>query len=228
MWSLKVCRVSVVRRRAGNVFCRTNHLCAGFADMMRQLLATLWAIGKKTVNQGTADQVLTLGYSDSNPAVEEKLVIVKPLERCFSEKIEMQLSIIVDTVEDKIQNAILKANDINLSPKLELVIGSINASSRRDATSIMAISVRGKHIGITTPFWKRIRKECYTTTVKYEWWEPKQNSGRSKWIVSHKYAIWSASNHSLQQWHSYPNNSRFTRHRWHSNAFRLNIVYQLC
>ena len=36
---------------------------------------------------------------------------------------------VVDTVEDRIQNAILTATDSIITPKLELAIRSINASS---------------------------------------------------------------------------------------------------
>ena len=39
-----------------------------------------------------------------------------------------------------------------LLPKIELAIRSVNASSERDATSVMANSERGEHIGITAPF----------------------------------------------------------------------------
>ena len=59
---------------------------------------------------------------------------------------------IVDTVEDKIQNAILTAIDSNITPRIELAIKSINASSGRDATSVIANSERGEHIEISAPF----------------------------------------------------------------------------
>ena len=59
---------------------------------------------------------------------------------------------IVDTVEDRIQNATLTAIDSIIAPKIELAIRSMNASSRRDATSVTANSERGEHIGITAPF----------------------------------------------------------------------------
>ena len=58
---------------------------------------------------------------------------------------------IVDTVEDKIQNAILTAIDNVITPKIEIPIRSINAASGRNKTSVMASSELGKHIGITAP-----------------------------------------------------------------------------
>ena len=62
------------------------------------------------------------------------------------------MSDIVDTVEDRIQNAILTAIDSIVAPKIELAIRSINASSGRDATNVTANSERGEHIGKTSPF----------------------------------------------------------------------------
>ena len=61
------------------------------------------------------------------------------------------MGIFVDTVEDRIQNAIWTAIDSIITPKIELVIRSMNASSGRDATSVMASSECGEQIGITAP-----------------------------------------------------------------------------
>ena len=43
---------------------------------------------------------------------------VKTLERCFNEKIDREMSNIVDTAEDRIQNAILTAIDGIVAPKI--------------------------------------------------------------------------------------------------------------
>ena len=59
---------------------------------------------------------------------------------------------IVDTVEDKVQNAILTALDNIVAPKIELAIKSINASSGQDATSVAANSECREHVGITVSF----------------------------------------------------------------------------
>ena len=61
------------------------------------------------------------------------------------------MSNIVDTVEDRIQNAILTAIDNIVAPKIELAIRSINASSGRDVTSVSANSERREHMGINAP-----------------------------------------------------------------------------
>ena len=66
------------------------------------------------------------------------MVNVKTLERCFNEKIDREMSNIVNTVEDKIQNPFLTAIDNIVAPKIELAIRSLNASSGRDATSVTA------------------------------------------------------------------------------------------
>ena len=58
------------------------------------------------VNEGTNDRDFTVGTSSNNTAINENVVNVKTLERCFNEKIDTEMSNIVDTVEDRIQNAI--------------------------------------------------------------------------------------------------------------------------
>ena len=77
---------------------------------------------------------------------------VKTLERCFNERIDREMNYIVDTVEDRIQNAILTAVDNIVAPKNELAVRSINASWGRDVTSVSLNSERREHVGIDTPF----------------------------------------------------------------------------
>ena len=59
---------------------------------------------------------------------------------------------IVDTVEDRMQNAILTNIDNIVAPKNELAIRSIIASSGRDATSVAANSKCREHIWINAIF----------------------------------------------------------------------------
>ena len=80
------------------------------------------------------------------------LVNVKTFERCFNERIDREMGNNVDTVEHRIQSAILTAFDSNISPKSELAVRSINAFSGRDATSVKANSEREERMGITDPF----------------------------------------------------------------------------
>ena len=91
-----------------------------------------------TVNESTGDQELTDNNSGSNLAASENLLKVTTLERCFNEGIDREMGNMVDTVEDRIQNAILTAIDGSVTPEIELAIKSKNASSGRNATIVMA------------------------------------------------------------------------------------------
>ena len=57
------------------------------------------------VSEGANDRDFTVGTSSMDMEINEGTVIVKTWERCFSERIDRELSNIVDTVEDRIQNA---------------------------------------------------------------------------------------------------------------------------
>ena len=81
------------------------------------------------VNEGTNDRDFTVSNSSNNTAVNESAMNVKTLERCFNQRIDREMSNIVDTVEDRIQNAILTAIENIVAPKIELAIESINTSS---------------------------------------------------------------------------------------------------
>ena len=104
------------------------------------------------VNEGTNDRDFTIGTSSNNSVVNGNAMDVKTLERCFNERIDREMNNIVDTVEDRIQNANLTAIDNIVAPKIELAIRPINASSGRDATSVSANSERREHGGINTSF----------------------------------------------------------------------------
>ena len=104
------------------------------------------------VNEGTNDRDFTVSNSSNSTAVNESAMNVKTLERCFNERIDREMSNIVDTVEDRIQNAILTAIENVVAPKIELAIRSINASSGQDVTSASATSERKEYIGSNVPF----------------------------------------------------------------------------
>ena len=104
------------------------------------------------VNMGTNGRDFTVSNSSNNTAVNENVMNVKTLERCFNERIDREMNNIVDTVEDRIQNAILTAIDNIIVPKIELAIRSVNASSGRDVTSVTANSERGERVGINASF----------------------------------------------------------------------------
>ena len=102
-------------------------------------------------NEGANDRDFTVGTSSDNSAVKESVVNVKTSERCFIERIDREMSNIVDTVEDRMENAILTAIDNIVAPETELAIRSKNASTGRDGTSVTANSERGKYVGINAP-----------------------------------------------------------------------------
>ena len=104
------------------------------------------------VNEGTNDRDFSVSNSSNNIAVKESAMNVKTLERCFNERIDREMSKIVDTVEDRIQNAILTAIENIVAPKIELAIRSINASSGRDVISVTANSERGERVGFSASF----------------------------------------------------------------------------
>ena len=104
------------------------------------------------VNEGTNDRDFTAGTSNVSSIVNEKVLNVKTLERCFNERIDREIGNIVDTVEDRIQNAILTAIDNIVTPKIELAIRSINASSGRDVASVSGNSERREYEGINASF----------------------------------------------------------------------------
>ena len=104
------------------------------------------------VNGGIDGQNFTVGTSNVSSIVNENALNVKTLERCFNERIDREMSNIVDTVEDRIQNAILVAIDNIIAPKIELAIRSINASSGRDVTSVSGNSERRDHERMNTSF----------------------------------------------------------------------------
>ena len=104
------------------------------------------------VIEGTNDRDFTVGTSSNDSIVNGNAMIVKTLERCFNERIDRKMSNIVDSVEDRIENASLAAVDNIVTPKIELAIRSINASSGRDATSVSASSERREQVGINASF----------------------------------------------------------------------------
>ena len=104
------------------------------------------------VNESTNDRDFTVGTSNVSSLINENVLNVKTSERCFNEKIDREMCNIVDTVEDRIQNAILTAIDNIVAPKLELAIRSINASSGRDVASASGNSERREYEGINASF----------------------------------------------------------------------------
>ena len=68
------------------------------------------------VNEGINDQDFTVGTSNVSSIINENVMNVKTLERCFNERIDREMENIVETVEDRIQSAILTAIDNIVGP----------------------------------------------------------------------------------------------------------------
>ena len=122
---------------------------------MRQALCALFYKHKRdqlTKVPVLNDRDFTVGTSNNDSVVNGNAMSVKTLERCFNERVDREMSNIIDTVEDRIQNAILTAIENIVAPKIELAIRSINASSGRDATSVSADSERRGRVGINASF----------------------------------------------------------------------------
>ena len=118
------------------------------------------------VNEGTNDRDFTVGTSNNDSVINGNAMSMKTLERCSNERIDRELNNIVDTLEDRIQNAILTAIENIVAPKIELAIRSINASSGRDATSVSANSERKERVGINASF-ENASKNNDTLDVSY-------------------------------------------------------------
>ena len=82
------------------------------------------------VDESTIDRDFTVITSSNNSALNENTMNMITLERCFNERIDREVSNIVDAVEHRIQNAFLTAIDNIVAPEIELAIRSINASFR--------------------------------------------------------------------------------------------------
>ena len=78
---------------------------------------------------------------------DENTMSVKNLERCFGEKIDEEMSKVVDTVDDRIQKGIWTEKHRNITAKVKLVFRSINASSVQDPTSVMGAQNVGNLLG---------------------------------------------------------------------------------
>ena len=104
------------------------------------------------VSNSPVDREFSVNNSDGISTNNKITVIFQILERCFNEWTDRKKCNIVDTVQDRIQNAILTTNNNTVTPRIELVVRLINASSGRDAASVTEILELGERIGITASF----------------------------------------------------------------------------
>ena len=94
------------------------------------------------VNSGAVGRHFTVKNVGSFSANNENTMNVQTLKRCLTDRIDGEMDNIVDTLEVRNQNAIFTAIDTIITPKIELAVRSMNASSEQDAASVTANSER--------------------------------------------------------------------------------------
>ena len=95
------------------------------------------------VSDGPADQRFTVNNNDRTASTNENNIEVKILERRLTYRKVKKISIVVETVEDRIQGAIFATMGKLIAPGIDLGARSMNLSSVRDAASVTANSERG-------------------------------------------------------------------------------------
>ena len=80
---------------------------------------------KFVVKNGTNDREVTVSNSGSISTTRMNTVNVQTMEKCFNEKNDSEVGNTVDTVEDRIQNAIWTAIDNIVTPRVELAVRSM-------------------------------------------------------------------------------------------------------
>ena len=73
-------------------------------------------------------------------------------KRSMIDEALMELSDVVETVEEKIRNSVLTAIEIIITPRIELAIRSMNATSGWNTASVTSISERGEQTMINASF----------------------------------------------------------------------------
>ena len=103
---------------------------------------------KVDVNSGLTDPRYTLYDNDRIELTDENALDDQTLERSLSDMIRREIVNVVDTVEIKIQNAFLAAVFNIITPRIELAVMPMNASSGRDFAIVFANLERGEQLGI--------------------------------------------------------------------------------
>ena len=111
------------------------------------------------VIESTDDRDFTVGTSNNDSVINGNSINLRTFGRCFNERIDREMKNFVDTVENRIQNAIWTAIDNIIAPKIELAIRSTNASSGRDVASVSVNSELWEHVQIIALFENASRNE---------------------------------------------------------------------
>ena len=103
------------------------------------------------VKEGTNDRDFTVSTSNNDSVINESTVNVKTLERCFNERIDREMSNIIDTVKDRIQNAISTAIENIVAPKIGLAINQFTNSQNPEYTEA---ELKSSFVNTLTPHQK--------------------------------------------------------------------------
>ena len=147
------------------------------------------------VSDGTVDRGFTVDNSGSISTTKENAVNVQTLERCFTEGIDRKMGNIVDTVEDRIQNAILTAID-------NIITKNWASSQVNKCVYWTGCCYRHGKSGAwlahrdCCPIWEGIRKKKRISWIKREWWDSNKHFRRGKWLFSPRNTFWPAATHS--------------------------------
>ena len=79
-------------------------------------------------------------------------MIIRTLEWILTDRTARETDNVVETFEDRIQNATLAAVENFITLRVESAVRSTNASSGRNAANVAANLERGEQVGITTCF----------------------------------------------------------------------------
>ena len=100
------------------------------------------------VNNSSVDRKNAANIVDGKSTTYEKTVNVQTLERCLTKQIDKEPGILVVTIADRNQNAILPALDNMSTPTIKPTVRSNNAPSGKDTVSVTANSELGNVEGL--------------------------------------------------------------------------------
>ena len=104
------------------------------------------------INNCRVDRDFTVRNIDNSRITNEIIVDGQTWEKSLTKRFAREMGNIIETVEKKIQSALLSAMDNLLTPRFELAVRSMNASSRLDTVSVTAILECGEQVHIISSF----------------------------------------------------------------------------
>ena len=100
------------------------------------------------VNNSLADREFSFKFNDHLAVTIENTVVVQTMLITLTARTAREMGNAVETVEDRIQNAILAAMDNVITPRIELALRSLDASSGQEAASVTSTLDRREQVGL--------------------------------------------------------------------------------